>query len=109
MLFTKFTTGEGASAFKIRIESDRLTSQCVSAIQARLDVQSNHIQWSHVATDDPELLEIEIGGPVASDSSGMEGVARGVLASLGYDSSQKYRIDFEGPNDEKKVAEYLSS
>ena len=107
--FTKRTSEKGETYFQLRAVTNRVTLDRIRAFTKKLDAQPNLIQWSMVDTDSSGLLEIDISGPVTADPVGMEGVATGVLAALGYDSSQKYRIEFEGPNDEEKIAEYLRS
>ncbi len=107
--FTKSSAGEGEMTIKLGIASSRLTCDCVAAIELQLDAQRNRIQWSVVDSTIPGLLEIDIRGPVALDAAGMERVTSDVLATLGYTSSQKYRIAFEGPTDEERVAEFFRS
>ena len=107
--FTKRTSEKGETYFQLRAVTNRVTFDRIRAFTRKLEAQPNRIQFSMVDTDSSELLEIDISGPVTTDPVGMEGVATGVLTALGYDSSQKYRIEFEGPNDEEKIAEYLRS
>ncbi len=104
--FTKHSVGGGETVFRLRITSERLDPDRIHDIETKLDAQPSRIRRSSAPEAKPGDLEIDIGGPVVSDPIGMEGVATGVLAALGYSSSQKYTIRFEGPTDESAVAEY---
>lgn len=105
--FTKHTGG-GETVFRLRITSERLDPDRIGAIETKLDALASRIRWSSAQKAEPGNLEIEISGPVVSDPIGMEGVATLVLTALGYASSQRYRVSFEGPADERAAADYYS-
>ncbi len=106
--FTKHLVGGGETVFKLRVTSERLNPDRIRVIEKKIDALPGRICRSHFGLAESGDLEIDISGPVVSDPVGMEGVATGVLVALGFGSSQKYRIRFEGPTDESAVAEYYS-
>ena len=106
--FTKHSNEQGETLFQLRISSERLDPDRIREIETKLDAQPSRIQRSSTRRTDAGGIEIDITGLVVSDPVAMEGVATGVLATLGYGSSQKYKVSFEGPTDDSAVAEYYS-
>ena len=105
--FTKCGTGSGQPSLRLTISGERLSPSRAEAIAAKLDSQPDQLRWSLLRPASTGVYELELSGSILADPAAMEGVAAGVLAVLGFDSFQKYRIDFEGPSDQAKFAEFL--
>lgn len=108
--FTFIKRSEDASAYlEVDISSSLLTSEVVHRIRSALSVLATSMRLQTrelVATEGH--LRIRLDRMDEHDSAALEAVLRLVAHELHHSSGDRYQIEFEGPVNHDKVAEYYS-
>ena len=106
IVFKKRSIPNGWS-LRVEIHSDRITAGLSDQILSRLEALRPRFETVPVETSDGSCVAFALLGKGLDDPDGLEGVATGILDSLGFSRRTRFRVDFKGPKDYVKVNRYF--
>lgn len=94
---------------ELDVSSPALSAESVERICSALNTLGRRVRWHVSEPIDIEHLQIRLQGMDEHDSVTLESVLRIVTRELGHIGGDRYKIEFEGPADRDKVADYYNT
>ncbi len=97
---------DGTEALHLEISGPGASEAAVERIASTLLALGEHLEWSRTVEPQHFVQQGPLKGRGINDEATLESVVRLAALELGHDPRARYRVEFEGPSDSDKIADY---